>query len=506
MGYTPISYPYTVEFSYLIETPNTASVPSWRPIDDYYVSIENDNYTLTDNANLGLRFKEKNLIGFDIQKENTPTYINYSLKNTTCFKPEDLSPILYDFTPQLLIATENFHYNGVDGKAKNWLEFGNWIKNALLDGRDVVSNETQQQILEMVQDIKDPIQKAQKIFKFVQDNTRYISVQVGIGGIQPISALEVDELKYGDCKGLTNYTQSLLKIAGVESYYTIVDAGKEMIDFEKDFASLEQGNHIILGIPNENDTVWLDCTSQIHPFNFIGDFTDNRNVLIIKQDASEIVRTTNYPDSLNTQKTKAKINLNIDGSIDSEITIKTKGIQYDNRFYIERESNKNIIEYYKEYWGNVNNLEIEKYGFNNDKNNVEFTENIKAYAKNYGAFNGERLIFEVNIFNKNKFVPDRYRNRQLPLKILRGYLDEDNFTVTIPEGYEIEALPENKEITNEFGKYKVDFKAEKNKVIFSRKLFIKSGDYPKTKYESYRNFRKKISNSDSSKLVLKKSN
>ena len=311
-------------------------------------------------------------------------------------------------------------------------------------------------------------------------------------------------MKYGDCKGLTNYTQSLLKIAGVESYYTIVEAGKEIVDFEKDFASLKQGNHIILGIPNEESMLWLDCTSQIHPFNFIGDFTDNRNVLIVKQDSSEILKTTIYQDSINLQRTDAITHLNIDGSIDSEITIKTKGIQYANRFFIARESDKNIIEYYKEYWGNVNNLEIEKYSFDNNKDTVEFTENIKAHAKDYGIFNGERLIFEIDMFNKNKFVPERYRNRRLPLKIQRGYFDEDNSVVIIPEGYEVEALPENIMISNEFGEYKIEFKTDDNKVIYNRRLLIRHGNYPKTKYGSYRNFRKKISKNDSSKIILKK--
>ena len=150
MGYTPISYPYTVEFSYLIDTPNTALIPSWKPIDDYFLSIESDYYSLTDYANLGLRFKEKFLDGFEIKKEHTPNTLKYSLKNARCFKPEDLSPNLYYVTPQLLVAVERFHYNGVDGQAKNWLEFGNWIKRDLLDGRDIVSNETKEQILELI--------------------------------------------------------------------------------------------------------------------------------------------------------------------------------------------------------------------------------------------------------------------------------------------------------------------------------------------------------------------
>ena len=331
MGYTPVKYPYTVSFYCEVETANTASVPTWRPINDYFLSVEKDNYVLNDLANLGLRFKEKNLNGFDIEKSSSSTSLNYSIKNVEAIKPEDLSPSFNVFAPQVMVALEKFHYDGVDGQAKNWAEFGKWINNSLLEGRNRISDQTKQQVLDLVQGIEDPIEKAKKIYNYVQNNTRYISVQVGIGGIQPIDAIEVDELKYGDCKGLTNYTQALLNVVGVQSYYTVVEAGREIVDFDKDFATLEQGNHIILGIPNQNRMLWLDCTSQIHPFGLIGDFTDDRSVLIIKKEGGEIVKTTKYTDEDNYQLTTAKINLNNDASIDSKIIIKTGGIQYDNR-------------------------------------------------------------------------------------------------------------------------------------------------------------------------------
>mgnify|MGYP001126063175 FL=1 len=97
---------------------------------------------------------------------------------------------------------------------------------------------------------------------------RYISVQIGIGGWKPISAEEVDENKYGDCKGLTNYTKALLRTVGIESNYCVVSAGSEIKDISEDFPSM-QGNHVILNIPQEGKSdLWLECTSQDTPFNF----------------------------------------------------------------------------------------------------------------------------------------------------------------------------------------------------------------------------------------------
>ena len=503
MAYRPISYPYTVEFTCEIETSNTGAIPTWRPINDYYVSIQKDSYVLSDNANLGLRFKEKNLDEFSVITSNTPASLSYVVENVKSIVAEDLSPSFAKFSPQVLVAVENFSFYGIDGKAKDWLEFGDWINNSLLAERNIVTEETKQHILSITLGVKDPIEKAKKVFEYVQNNTRYISVQVGIGGVQPIPALEVDKLKYGDCKGLTNYTQSLLEIAGVTSYYSIVQAGRDIIDFEDDFASLEQGNHIILAIPDDENLLWVDCTSQIHPFNFIGDFTDNRNVLVVKPESSKIIRTTIYPDSLNYQSTYADVSLDGYGNITSHVTRKTTGIQYDNRFPLERQSKKDIIEYYKEHWDYINNLEVLKQNFSNDKSKVEFVENIDVYAKNYATSTLERILFKPNIFNQNLYIPKRYRNRRLPLEIQRGYKDEDNFIFTIPNGYEIEALPNNISIKNKFGEYKIEINNIDNQIIYKRRFLINKGQYANTSYKAYRDFRKKVSKGDNSKIVLK---
>ena len=503
MSYMPITYPFTVHFKYELETPNTAFIPSWRPISGYYVSTEKDVFSINDMANLGVRFKTKRFEEYAIETRNkNASSVTFTASNIKALKPEDLSPSLAKVTPQGMVATDIFHYNGVDGEAKNWLEFGDWMYHSLLKGRNEVSDSTKKEVLQLVEGIEDPIEKAKQIYKYVQNNTRYISVQVGIGGIQPIPALEVDRLKYGDCKGLVNYTQSLLDVVGVDSYYSIVQAGPEIVDFESDFATLEQGNHIILGIQNNKDLVWVDCTSQINPFGFIGDFTDNRNVLLVKDGESEIVKTTFYPDSLNTQISKANIKLYEDGSFSSNIEIKTNGIQYDSRFGIESLSNKDAIKYYKRYWKTVNNLEVETYKFNNDKSRVEFTEDLKLNANNYASINGQRFIFSPNVFNRSSFVPSRYRNRNLPLEIQRGYIDFDENKIHLPDGYSIEALPENVFIENEFGTYTLKYSVDENSISYSRKLFIKTGKYDKSKYGLYRDFRKKISKLDNAIIVL----
>jgi len=508
MEYTPTQYPYTVEFTSEVTTKNTGYIPSWYFIDGFRVSVEKSNYAVNYNyEEQKPRIKERNLNKIKVEKTETTNSIIYNASNIVAVKGEQLAPSFSKIMPQLNVMLENFNYEGYKGSIKNWKDVGLWMHTNLLKGRDGIPAGTKEQVKSLVNGVTDDLEKAKIVYKYVQDNTRYISVQVGVGGIQPISAINVDRVKYGDCKGLSNYTKGLLNAVGVPAFYTHVEAGKNKIDFDEDFPSLAAGNHVILAIPYGSNYYWIDCTSKIHPFGFIGDFTDDRKVLIMKPEGGELVKTKSYIDKENYQKTEAIYTISKEGGIAGDITINTKGIQYDNRFYLEDRKNEDIIKHYKQYWNTINNLKIINHEFSNDREKVIFNEKIKIEAVNYGIISGDRILFAVNAFNKNANVPNRYRNRKLPFEIQRGYLDEDDFLIKIPENYVVEAMPETKNIETEFGMYKilVELQEDQKSILYKRSLLLKKGVYPKEKYADYRSFKKEIASLDNSKIVLVKS-
>lgn len=124
-----------------------------------------------------------------------------------------------------------------------------------------------------------------------------------------MSATEVFELKYGDCKALSMFMHAMLKEAGIKSNYTLVRAGNDEDDIDVDFPS-NQFNHVILQVPSETDTVWLECTSRTLPAGFLGDFTMDRHVLVVDEDGGEIMKTPAYRSAdFNQIKNISKIEL-----------------------------------------------------------------------------------------------------------------------------------------------------------------------------------------------------
>jgi transglutaminase-like putative cysteine protease len=506
--YVPIQYPYTLKFSYEIETSDTGAFPSWNFLSGYGISIEESRYKVAYPSQV-LRpiIKEFNLEGISMDKTDSNGVISYNCKNIVAMKSESLSPSLATLSPRLSTRLPKFHYKGFDAKIDDWNEMGAWIDAKLLTGRSELPQSTIILAKTLVSNINDDLEKAKIIYKYVQENTRYISVQIGIGGFQPIAAVEVDRVKYGDCKGLANYTKALLEAVGVESFYAVVEAGNIKVDFETDFADLAQGNHAILAIPYKEKYYWIDCTSQIHPFGFIGDFTDDRNVLVVKSGGGEIVRTTSYLDEDNYQNLVGSIKLDSDGSINGSVSMVTKGIQYNDRFRIPLKSNDDITKHYKNFWSHINNLRIEDFSFKNDREDVIFTEKIILSAKDYAAKNGDYLLFPINVYNNNSFVPDRYRDRKLPFKVQRGFLDEDECKIELPVGFEINELPEKIQIQNKFGSYEMEIsRTGQNELSLKRKFLLKHGNYSSDEYEAYRNFRRNVAKIDNTKIILTKLN
>lgn len=503
LTYTPVKYPYTIELVYEYKTLNTAFIPFWNPLDAHNLSVEQSSFTITDEVGINVRTKELNLEGFaGIEKSNNGTTINYAAKNLPAAKKEDYSPPLYEFAPRVLFAGSKFNLEGVDGAASDWLTMGKWQYDKLLTGKDALPPLIQSQILQKVAGITDPIERAKIVYQYVQDNTRYISVQVGIGGWMPIDATTVDKVKYGDCKGLTNYTKALLKAVGVESYYSVVYAGKDKRGIDTDFASM-QGNHVILNIPTDKGDTWLECTSQTLPFGFLGDFTDDRAVLVLTPEGGKIKRTPVYKEEDNHQSTISRLQIDAKGNLTGQVVVTTKGLQYDNRFHLSKSSKDDVIKHYKSYWSYVNNLTIDQYTLKNDNHKVSFDEEVQFSAIGYASVTGDRLIFSPNILNRNTTMPDRYKERLSPLKINRGYFDEDEFVIALPEGFTIEALPKNASLQTTYGTYSFEIIANDDHTItYKRQMLLKEGSHAKEDYDAFRDFIKETNKLDNSKIVL----
>ena len=498
-----ISYPYTVVYEYEIRNKQNLLIPDWYVSRDAQVAVESTRYNFISKPEDKLNIKAYHLKDeVKYKKDDKSMVYSWEVKNLPAFRTEPYSPPTNQYLAHVKISPEKFSYYNSTGQYNNWNELGKWIYDDLIQKRQTLAPATIQQIKELVAGITDPKEKAKKIYKYVQQKTRYVSVQVGIGGFQPSSAAEVDQLGYGDCKGLVNYTQSLLNAVDIPSYYCIVYAGNQKRSLDENFASMNQANHVILCLPFENDTTWLECTSQTAPFGFIGDFTDDRLVLACTKDGGKLLRTPKLNTSENLIKRTAELQIDHTGSITGNMLTLFKGAHYDDNEYITTQSLDDQMKSLKRRY-DIDNINFNSIQYSQEKGPHPSTlEDCKLSIKNYASSTQNRAFLILNPFNKKASVSE-LNSRTRSLYLNRGYTEQDEITYHLPEIYTLEFKANDVLIKNEFGSYELRTVLNDKILTYKRTLVVNDGLFAAAKYTEYINFVNQVNNHDRSRVIFK---
>jgi hypothetical protein len=500
----PADYPYIVEYEYSYETSNTLYLPTWNPISSYNLSVLESNLIINFPADMTFNKSESNLEDYDISISENLGQLRYSLSAAMPIKEERYSMPLSSFGPRVKLSPTNFSHEGINGEFNSWEDVGRWIEEELLIGQDQLSADAISDIKSLTKGVTDDREKVRLVYEYMQQKCRYISVQIGIGGWKPMHAADVHRLSYGDCKALVNYTKALLNVAAVPSYYTIVYAGRVPVDIDSSFTSL-QGNHAILQVPFEKDTMWLECTNDKAAPGYISGFTDDRDVLVVYPEGGTIIHTKKYTEVDNRKRVDGTMQISEDGSLAIDAIIESKGAQYGAVKWLNSLKEDEIDKYYKRLW-NLPGVEIGSVNFSDNRTDELFTAKLKMKVPAYVQKMGNLVMFRPYVLRLDEdFNTTTSLEKKYDFFLEEGRNTMYEFIIEIPEGFELEDLPKALELEHNFGKYTYSCSPlEGNRLQFRRTLFLKKGRYDKADYYTYADFIKSINKNDEQYLLFKK--
>ncbi|MCW5520042.1 DUF3857 domain-containing protein [Aureitalea sp. L0-47] len=501
LDFTPAFYPFTFEFKRDWRSSSTSFLPLWVPNPFTGVGLERSKYVLKNPSRIPLNPRVYNLVGREVETIVSDELISYEVRDLPAIEQEKMGPHYTEFLPMVRIAPSRFVLKGKRASISNWKDFGLWQYRQLLNGRRELPQSTIARVKSLVLGIDDPREKARIIYEYMQSRTRYVSVQIGIGGWQPTLASEVDKLGYGDCKGLTNYTMALFESQGIESYYTIVNSGPNGQDIDEQFVAL-QGNHVILTLPFEDERVFLECTNQDAPFNYLGVHTDNRKVLMVTPEGGVIINTHEYSEEDNLERITGQASLEESLLVTGEILQASSGVSYHFRYGLKDAKADEQDSSYKNTWSHLNDLRLDNIEFRNDKENIVFEESLKFETAGYCSKAGDRILLNPNLFRRLKNIPSKSKKRTQPVVIKRGYTERDEIRWAIPENYNVESVFEQIEINSQFGTYKAELVKDGDDFLYKREFILNSGRHPKETFNEYVDFIKEVAKRDRSKIVL----
>ena len=498
-------YPCTVEYTYQEKWKNgIASYPIFAPQDGYFKSVEKSDLRIEIPQNIVIR--ERSNYENNLKKEviGDKNVYSISLNNRKAILAEPLSPSIREVLPIMMTAPADMCYDSFCGSMKDWNSYGLWIAN-LLQGRDKLSPDLVAKLQDMVKGAKTDREKVQIIYDYLQNNTRYVSIQLGIGGYQPIDALTVSKMGFGDCKGLTNLMKAMLSAVGIASNYSVIRFDEKDKDLYPDFPSFYQLNHVILMVPQKNDSIWIECTSQTSPLGYIHQGIAGHNAIVISDKGGQLVRLPAYEDKQNRKESIIDVIVGEDGSATGKATFVEYLDGYESTVYTFRSNDKErILKYIN---GNIKlpQIKVGKFAVSENKSAFPSTRiDADFEASNFANQTGSRLFIPACPLIKTSLNVLTASTRNLDIVLGTGFSESDTIIINIPQSYALESLPKDININTVFGSIKTQAKMDNNKIVYIQDVDILSGRYNRSQYTEVKDFFAQITAAVKRNIVLKK--
>ncbi|HMP94600.1 MAG TPA: DUF3857 domain-containing protein, partial [Phnomibacter sp.] len=224
-------------------------------------------------------------------------WVMKNVRNPTAFAD---SPDEYYYLPHIVVYVKSYtNSKGVQPFFGTVKQLYAW-NAAFLKGL----NETEDPELRRITDsltrgINQPLDKAARIYHWVQTHIRYVAFENGLEGFRPRQAAEVCSKRYGDCKDMSSIITKMLRMAGIEAYYTWI--GTRDLPFAYEDVPLPiVDNHMISTARINNQWYFLDGTAPFATLTHTPYHIQGKEALVAKgPDAYEILTVPVTPYSGN---------------------------------------------------------------------------------------------------------------------------------------------------------------------------------------------------------------
>ncbi|WP_442591677.1 DUF3857 domain-containing protein [Pedobacter sp. AW31-3R] len=350
----------------------------------------------------------------------------------------------------------------------------------------------------------NPLTYMELAVRFVQDEIRYMGIEIGEYSQRPNSPEKVLQQRYGDCKDKSLLLVYLLKKANIPAYMAYVDTyeGKKLDGF---LPSPFLFNHVVVMVDYQNQKTWIDPTIsyQRGPVKKLY-FPDYGKALVLKKG----IKSPEKVISPATGKLIANLKFKVaDTSSSTKTTLVIKSRYTDNyadniRSLIADEGTdgvqKSFLEYIKSYYPEAESNADIKINDNEKENRVELTESYaisdvwileeeEQKPRNYIYFYGDLIYNQLRKLN--------IKNRVQPLSLKYPANLEQHVSIELP--YVPDFGNDSWNMDNDY--FSFDFDATHKDHVITLNYYFKSlkADVPSEEVKKYikdsKNTREKLS-------------
>jgi transglutaminase-like putative cysteine protease len=402
----------------------------------------------------------------------------------------------------------------------SWKDIGLWYAGLTSSSR-VPSPALQQKVAALTVGMSDPLQKMQALASYVQQQIRYVAIEVGIGGLLPHPAADVFKHQYGDCKDKATLLSAMLKEAGIDSYYVMVDTHRGVVTPE--FPSL-YGNHMVMAIrlpdsvqdtrlyaivndPQLGRLLFFDPTNEFVPLGYLPNYLQENYGLVIAPEGGKLLLLPLLPSTTNRMMRTATLTLSSGGDLRGDVhELRWGGPAAQSRQEFVGSAPADRAKIFETYLGRfLSNFALTSATLGNlDQYDETLALDYKFQAAGYAKTAGDLLIVRPRVLGEKGSTILTGKARKYPIEFGEATLQTDTFDIALPAGYVVDELPQAVRVVCDYGTYKSDVEVKNNVLHFARSYEIKDLVVPTEKLAEVRDFFSQIAADEKSSAVLRK--
>lgn len=388
---------------------------------------------------------------------------------------EPYAPTLSDLVPIVYVRLAEWVEGGQRKRSFGTFEdYARWM-HGVQEGTAEPSPELEAVVKDILRDLPDdPETRARKLYEWVQEQIRYVSVQIGMGGWRPTEAKEVFRLGYGDCKDKANLLRTMLRVAGIDSslvsLYSHDGVPRPFV-----LPGVGNTNHAIIAVHLPDRTVLADPTERTVPFGFLPPRDQGAQVLLIDAERPELKVTPASRAEDNVKVLRIELDLPKSGvSAKGHAALETTGpFAWDLRRAVVTGKKSDEDDLF-EGWSWLENDDAKNVRFSiEDPNRVTAKADVSVGA--VGTEAGARLLLRPDAVLRTPGADLVGKARRSPV-VFRTEVTRDTELRFRLGGARVGALPEPTRVESDLGRFEQAWSVEEDTLVI-RSLFVRTARY-----------------------------
>jgi transglutaminase-like putative cysteine protease len=464
----------------------------------------------------------------------TPIWTNHATVQPVQSAPQKWQWTLRDLPP---IVLESYmpSWQGVAGtlymafsppgaapELASWQGIAAWSAK-LTQERRAVSPEIRARVAELVKGKATSLERLLALATFVQQDIRYVAIELGIGGFQPHAAAEVFANRFGDCKDKSNLLSVMLAEVGIPSMLLLINTDRTEV--RTDTPPGLRFNHAVLAVQLPMDTptdgllsvinapgigrlLFFDPTDEVTPVGRLpSGLQGGFGLLATTEDARLLQLPRESPADSGVRRIGTLV-MDEQGGLSGEVVEHFLGDSARQQRYALRAANKDtdlIKPLEARLAGSLARFQIKTASVRNRtslQQPLEWRYNLQAGA--YASRAGGLLMVRPRVMGVlAEDLSDDKATRIHEMSFPEIHSSRDDFTIELPAGYVVESLPEQVDMDIGFAAYRSRVELAGSQLKYSRSYELRELQVPAARFEDYRKLQRAIARDERAVAVLK---